>query len=247
MVDGDVFREVEEEMRKERAVDLWNRYGTLIVAAAVGIILGVAGWQFWQYTQAQEAAKAGARFEGAVVLEQDGKSDEARKVLEELASDGPKGYRSLALFRLAADLAKNGKTTEAVTAYDKLAKGVDADKSLATFAKVRAAMLRVDEASFDEMNGRLSGLTAGDTSWRHTARELLGLSAYKHGKKAEAEKIFQDILVDNGATSALRQRAQVILSLLVEPEKAAPAATVPKSTAKTPEKASGSDATVPQN
>lgn len=223
MVDGDLFREVEEEMRKERAVVFWNRYGTLIVAGALGIIIGVSGWKYWEYSQAKTAATAGALFEGAVVLEQDGKSDEARKALEDLSKDGPKGYRSLALFRLAGDLAKNGKTAEAVTAYDKLATGADADQSLATFAKVRSAMLRVDDATFDEMNERLSDLTGGSTPWRHTARELLGLSAYKNGKKAEAEKIFQEILVDSGATSALRQRAQVMLSLLVEPEKQAAA------------------------
>lgn len=219
MVDGDVFREVEEEMRKERAQAIWDRYGTLIVGGAIGIIAAVSGWQAWTYYQAKEAASAGARFEGAIVLEQDGKSDEARKALENLAADGPAGYRSLALFRLAGELAKSGKKAEAVAAYDKLASGKDADQSLSIFAKVRAAMLRVDDAPFDEMNTRVGTLTGGENAWRHTARELLGLSAYKNGKKAEAEKIFQEILVDNGATGALRQRAQVMLSLIVEPAK----------------------------
>jgi len=238
MVEGDLFREVEQEMRKERAQAFWDRFGMWIIAGALGVILGVSGFKGWQYYTAQKAAAAGSRFEGALVLQQDGKTEEARKVLAALAKDGPRGYQSLALFRLAGELAKSGKTAEAVTAYDKLADAKDGDESLVSFAKVRAAMLRVDEASWDEMHKRLEKLTSGETAWRHSARELLGLAAYKNGKRAEAEKIYQEILVDSGAANGLRQRAQVMLSLLVEPRKAGAA---------TGKKTAGEDAAAAQN
>ena len=100
-------------------------------------------------------------------------------------------------------------------------------------------MLRVDDAKFDEMNERLGTLTGGDTAWRHSARELLGLSAYKNGKKAEAERIFQEILVDSDAAAPLRQRAQVMLSLIVEPAKT--------SAAKPKADANASDTSTAQN
>ncbi|MEO0620007.1 MAG: tetratricopeptide repeat protein, partial [Pseudomonadota bacterium] len=122
MVEGDVFREVEQELRREKATAFWQRYGIAIVGAAIGIVAGVAGWQAYQAYALKQASEAGARFEGAVVASEDGKSDEARATLEELATDGPSGYKALARFRLAGELAQAGKTAEAVAAYDALAK-----------------------------------------------------------------------------------------------------------------------------
>ncbi|MGI9406720.1 MAG: tetratricopeptide repeat protein [Hyphomicrobiaceae bacterium] len=220
MVEGDVFREVEEEMRRERMKALWDRFGTYIVAAALAIVLGVSGYKGWQYYSNKKAAEAGSRFEGALVLEQDGKKDESLKALRKIAADGPEGYRALAAFRLAGDLADSGKKAEAVAEYDKLAKQNKSDPSLANFAAIRAALLRVDEADWDEMQKRLEGMTGGESAWRHSARELLGLSAYRNGKKAAAEKVYNEILVDTAASNGLRQRAQLMLGLIVEPQKA---------------------------
>ncbi|MEL7543237.1 MAG: tetratricopeptide repeat protein [Pseudomonadota bacterium] len=232
MVEGDVFREVEQEMRREKATVFWQRYGILIVGAAIGIVAGVAGWQAYQAYALTQASEAGAKFEGAVVASEDGKADDARKTLEALAKDGPSGYQALARFRLAGELAQAGKTAEAVAAYDALAKAEGADSSLVNFAKVRAALLRVDEATFEEMTTRLGGLTGGDSSWRHSARETLGLTAYRVGKTEEATRIFNEILADNGASSALRQRAQAMLTLLATPT---PAPAAPKTEASTPD------------
>ncbi|MGI9407304.1 MAG: tetratricopeptide repeat protein, partial [Hyphomicrobiaceae bacterium] len=187
MVEGDVFREVEEEMRRERMKALWDRFGTYVVGVALAIVLGVTGYKGWQYYTAKKAAEAGSRFEGAIVLEQDGKKDEALKALRKIAADGPEGYRALAAFRLAGDLAEAGKKAEAVAEYDKLATLTKSDPSLASFAALRAALLRVDDADWSEMQKRLEGLTGGENAWRHSARELLALSAYRNGKKKEAE------------------------------------------------------------
>ncbi|MEL6287547.1 MAG: tetratricopeptide repeat protein [Pseudomonadota bacterium] len=229
MVEGDVFREVEEEMRREKAAAVWQKYGVVIIGAAVGIVLGVAGWQAWQAYDARQASAAGSAFEGAVVLAEDGKTKEAREALDKLAEDGPAGYRSLARFRLAGALAADGKVDEAVAAYDALAQADGADASLSAFARIRAAMLRVDAAPFEEINERLEGLTLGSSAWRHTAREVLALSAYRTGKKAEAERIFTEILSDNAASGAMRQRAQALLALIAEPTVTVDAAAPAKS------------------
>ena len=85
MVEGDVFREVEEEMRKERMKALWDRFGTYIIGGALAIIVGVTGVKGWEYYKTTQANEAGARFEGALVFELDDKKNEARAVLEKLA------------------------------------------------------------------------------------------------------------------------------------------------------------------
>jgi len=94
-------------------------------------------------------------------------------------------------------------------------------------ARLRAAMLRSDKADFTEMQNRLNELKSGDGIWRHSARELLGLAAWKAGKKTEAEAEFQSLLEDQTTPQALRQRAEMMLTLLLEGGKATAAGSSP--------------------
>ena len=40
---SDIFREVDEEVRRERLQQLWDRHGNLIVALALLIVIAVGG------------------------------------------------------------------------------------------------------------------------------------------------------------------------------------------------------------
>jgi hypothetical protein len=65
-------------------------------------------------------------------------------------------------------------------------------------------------------------LRLGTGEWRFAAKEILGLAAYKEGKKDEAEQLFREIMSDGEAPAGMRQRAQVMLALLLEQSKTAP-------------------------
>lgn len=216
MVEGDVFREVEEELRRERLKALWDRYGALFMAAALAIVLGVAGYKGWQYWTAYQAAAAGSKYDSAVKLVEEGKTDEATQALETMTVSGPSGYRGLARFRLAAQKAKAGKKAEAAQLYDDLAGDSSIDGVLQSFARIRSAMLNLDTADFTEIKNRLNDLTGADSPWRHSARELMGLAAYKAGKTQEAQGLFNQILGDPVTPQGLRQRAQMMMSLIVD-------------------------------
>ena len=79
-----------------------------------------------------------------------------------------------------------GKTAEAVAAFEAIAKESGVDPLLADYAALQAAMLRLDSASWTDMQNRLNGLAADGNAWRFSARELLGLAAQKAGKTEEA-------------------------------------------------------------
>ena len=69
----------------------------------------------------------------------------------------------------------------------------------------------------------MESLRSGNSRWRFPGREILGLSAYKEGKFADAERLFGEIASDGEAPQAMRQQADVMLTLLLEKQKAAPA------------------------
>jgi hypothetical protein len=121
----------------------------------------------------------------------------------------------LARFQLAAAEAKDKDTDKAVADYDALAGDPNVDTILQGHATLQAATLRLDKADYAEMQRRLKGLAEGNSAWRFSARELLGLSAYRLNDMREAEKQFSALVSDQGTPPNLRERADMMLALVV--------------------------------
>ena len=209
---SDIFQEVDEEVRREKLKQLWERHGNLIVAFALLIVLAVGGWRGYDWWENRKAAESGAAFEAAVALAESGKQAEAQAAFSKLAQEGSSGYRILARFREAAELAKTDPAA-AVKAYDSLAADSALGRSLQDLAAVRAGLILVDTAPLADLNARLEPLTAADRPFRHTARELLALGAWRTGDAATAKRWFDLIATDAETPAGTRQRIEVLMTL----------------------------------
>jgi len=215
---ADIFHEVDEEVRREQLKKLWDRYSIYIIAVALLIVGGIAGWRGYEWWIGKQAAAAGAAFEQAVTLSEEGKLAEAQTAFDKLAAEAPGGYAVLARLRAAAGLV-GSKPDEAVKAYDALAADPVLGAALQDLAAVRAGMLRVDAAPFDEMQRRLDALATSDRAFRHSARELLALSAWRHQNFAAARKYADMITSDGEAPPAMRNRVQILSALIAGADK----------------------------
>ncbi len=229
MSNTDIVREVDEELRKEQFEKLWAQYRPYILSAAAAIVLLVAGYKGWQGYQERQAATAGAQFEAATALLRDGKKDEAAKALEVMTTGGAGAYPALAGLRLAALDADAGRAEQALARYEAIAVSSAADANLRGLARIQAAQLRLDKADFTEMQNRLNDLIKPDNVWRQSARQLLGLSAYKAGKLTEADDQFSQILNDKDSRGPIGQMAEMMRQLILAATVKAPgdAATAP--------------------
>jgi len=210
---SDIFNEVDEEIRREQLNKLWQRYGTYIIALCVLVVAGVGAWRGYEWWQAKQAAQAGAAFEQAVTLAEAGKHQEAEAAFAKIASDGTASYRVLARLRDAAELARTDSKA-AVAAYDAIANDNTAGQVIQDLAAVRAGFLLVDTAPFSEIRTRLEPLTAPDRAFRHSAREILALSAWKAGDMAAARQWADMIITDPQTPSGTRSRAEVLNELI---------------------------------
>ena len=210
---ADIFHEVDEEVRREQLKKLWDRYSIYLIAAAVLIVAGIAAWRGYEYWVAKRAAAAGATFEAAITLSEQGKYAEAEAAFAKVAADAPEGYRLLARMRAAGSLAQV-KPADAVKAYDELS----ADPSLGTtwqdLAAIRAGLLLVDTASLADMRRRLDPLTEPTRTFRHTARELLALSAWRNHDLSAAKRYLEMIATDAESPIGTRARADVLSGLI---------------------------------
>ena len=213
-----IFREVDEEVRRERLQQLWDRHSGLIIAVAVLVVLGVGGWRGYEWWQGKKAAESGTAFEAAVALADQGKSAEAQAAFAKVAADGSAGYRVLARFREAAALVPTDQAA-AVRAYDALSSDSSLGRTLQHLAAVRAGLLLVDTAPLPDLTARLEPLTTPDSTFRHTARELLAFAAWRAGDQGAAKRWFDMITTDAETPSGVRQRIEVLIALAGAREK----------------------------
>ncbi|MDR3490206.1 MAG: tetratricopeptide repeat protein [Bradyrhizobium sp.] len=210
---SELFDEVDEDVRRDQLKKLWDQYSIYIIAGALLIIAAVGGWRGYQYLEAKKAAEAGAAFDKATELAEQGKHSEAEAAFNNLAATAPSGYRMLARLRAAAEVASHDPQA-AVKLYD----DISADRSVGALeqelARVRAAGLLLDSASYPNMLERLEAEAAPGATFRHTARELLALSAWRANDTAAARK-WLDLIANDGETpSSLRSRAEALQALL---------------------------------
>ena len=211
---SDIFREVDEDVRRDQAAEFWKKYQNYIIALVALIVLGTAGWRYYDYQRQQTAQAAGAQFEQALRLDRDGKEAEATAALAKVAAEAPGGYRMLA--RLA-DAALTAKTdpARAIAAYDALAQDASIAPLFQETARLRAALLRLDAGETDKAKAALEALAAPPGgAYRQTAREMLGVVALAAQDYQGAGKWLDMVVADPDAPRNLRQTAELLLGLV---------------------------------
>lgn len=210
---ADIFREIDEEVRRDKALEFWKRNGNKLVGLAILAVLATAGWRAYDFYQTKEAQASGARFETALEASRAGRTDEAEKEFAALSKDGSSGYRALARFREAAELGKTDAAA-AVKLYDGLAADNSYPVPFRDVARVRAALLLVDTATLAELKTRLDPLLVTPGPMSPNARELLGLAALKSGDYETAGRYFDEIIIDRSAPAQVRQRTDLLLGIV---------------------------------
>ena len=210
---SELFDEIDEDVRRDQLKKLWEKYSVVIIAGAILIIASVGGWRGYQYVEAKKAAEAGAAFDKAVELSDANKHTEAEAAFADLVAKAPFGYRVLSRLRLAAEIA-NRDPQAAAKMFDEIA----ADRSVGVadqdLARIRAAQLLLESTSYPDMKERLEAAAAPGATFRHTARELLALSAWRANDTSAARQWLDMIANDGQTPPSMRSRAEALQALL---------------------------------
>ncbi|HWD12847.1 tetratricopeptide repeat protein [Pseudochrobactrum sp. sp1633] len=221
MTDDSFIREVNEELRSEQVRAVWRRFGPILIGGAVAVVIGTAGFVGYEYWREGKAATSGDQFLSALDLASQNKNDEALNALKTLEAEGAGSYPVLAQLRSATLLEQKKDMAGAVSAFDAVAADSKAPVALRDVAKLRAAYILVDTGSYDDVAKRAEVLSADGNPMRGSAREVLGLAAYKAGRADDARKLFQQNADDAAIPANLRQRANTMLDLMRSTETAA--------------------------
>jgi hypothetical protein len=211
--DDSFIREVNEELRSDQMRLIWKRFGRVLIGAAVLVVLGTIGKVGYDYWRDREASASGDQFLAALTLAREGKNEEALTALTNLEKDGFGAYPVLARMR-AASLTAETDVPGAIAAFSAIAKDTSVPQALRDAARLRAAYLLVDTGTYEQVSAEAEQLATPQDALRHSAREVLGLSAYKHEDYKRAKEWFEAILNDSEAPRNLANRAQMLLDLI---------------------------------
>ena len=212
---SDIFREIEEELRRDNFLKLWQRYGKYVIAAAVVVVVAAAvivGWR--QYSLHQRQAE-GVRYGAALALATQGKSKEAAQAFAAMSPDLSSGRAVLARFEEAALKAKNGDGEGALALYQSLAADGANPAIYRDLARLLAARLTLIKDPKSALV-QLKPLTDPANPWHASALELTAVGALEDGDKAAARKTYQQLADDLNAPAGLRARAAEMVAALAQ-------------------------------
>jgi len=210
---SDIFHEVDEEVRREQLKKLWDRYQFVVYVGVVAIVLGVGGWRGYEWWETKRAAEMGAAFEEAITLSESGKHAEAESAFARIATEGTSGYRDLARVRQAAELAHRDRAS-AIAAYERIAADGSIGQVLQDLAAVRAGALLIDASALDRARAQLEPAAAAGRPFRHSARELLALAAWRSGDATAARRWSEMLMTDAETPATTRSRVEMLIALV---------------------------------
>lgn len=219
---ADIFDEVSEDLRAERAKALLRRYGALLVLLAVLVIAAVAAWQFWRWRSETQAGAMGQAYMAAArdagpAGAPDAAKGGAAQAFAALAAKAPDGYKTLARLREAGLRATGGDLPAALALWDQVSADTAADPLLRGLADLQWVQHQVDTGEPAAIEGRLAPLLAPDNAWRPMALECQAWLALRTGQDAKARDILKGLRTDGAAPDGVRNRANGLLTRLGEP------------------------------
>lgn len=208
----DVFDEVEEDLRRDRAERLWKKYGPYLIAAAVALVAATGAYSYWQDHQRKRLETSAQRYAAAGDLVA-GDRERALAELRGLAQDGAGGFAGLARLKEAALIAERDPA-QGLALFRRVAGDSALDAEIRRTAAAMVAILAVDTASRAEAEQAAQTLQAAGSPFRNSGREVEALAALRAGDAARARDIYRAIADDLNAPSGLRQRAAEMLAAL---------------------------------
>lgn len=211
---SDVFQEIEEELRRDRAAQLWKRYGNYLIGAALAIVVGTAAFVAWRDYKSREAAEQGQQFFAVMAQAAAGDAEKAIESADQVARTSAGGYAVLSRMIEAALKARAGDRDASVALYRSVAADGRASKELQDAAKLLAALHSLEKTEPAELERQLAPLQGDRSPWRYSAIELSALMAARMGEAAKARELYTKIADDPGAPPGLRARAAEMIAVL---------------------------------
>ena len=202
---SDLLSEVDEAMRQDRAMEIWNKYGNIFIGALITLILATAvysGYKHWSTSRAKENT-------GALLLALAEKEPVAPLLAYADENDGI--YEAIARQNAGHYLTESGAPEKALEQFKRVESQESIDKTFTDYAALNAIYLKIKtEQVRDPDLEFLKTLMESKTSpWRFHARVAAAIiTGDVNGDPAEAARILAPLTREGAQMpESLKRRA----------------------------------------
>ena len=208
------LREVDEELRKDQALHVWQNYGRWIIGVVVAGLLAFGGWLYWQSHSDGRRGEEGEKFRAAIKALSQNKAQDAEAPLKELAASSSTGFSGAARFAQADVLLSKNDLKGGAAILGAIAADSGVPQEYRDLALIRQTAAEFDSLKPDQVVARLGALAVKDSPWFGSAGEMVAISQLRMGKRTEAGKLYGEIAKTDGVPRAVRQRALQMAGVL---------------------------------
>ena len=205
---ADIFSEVDEGLRQDRAADLWKKWGPFVIGAAVLLVAAVGVWEYVKYSRAQAIEAVAQDYMVAMDSFEDGNFAEAESQFTQIA-EGDGGFATIAGHMAAAAAQSQGDRDAAIQRLQAVSAGTD--NVYSDLAILKSAYMQADELPIGELESLVAPLLTGAGPTDALARELIAAKALADGDIERARRDYQTLsfrLDDGDRLPEFQQRIQ---------------------------------------
>lgn len=199
--------EVTEEVRRDRLFGLYRKYGWIGLVLILGIVAGT-GVNEWM--KARDASRAEGFGDALIDALDAGTPQDRRAALAAVAADGDQAI--LKSLILSTDPSEDKPGT--LAALDAIAADAAAPVHYRDLAVLRRVIVAGADQPLADRRAALEGIAAAGRPYRALAAEQLAYLLLEEGKTAEAIAALGALTQAEDASTALRSRAEQVITAL---------------------------------
>ena len=205
---ANIFREVDEDIRKERYINLFRKYGVYVIAIIVIIVGTLAGIQFYSGYQVNKNEMLFAEYINII----ENNSDDTLEKLSDSGNTSNLFLNGMYLLKRSDLLVASGQIDQATLLLSEAIENNTLNKIHNDVAIYKLLMINIETLSIEEIKSYQNKLISEVDAF-YLTEELIAIKFLIEGQKEDAIKKFSELSNNNSVPIEIKNRSAVFIKI----------------------------------
>ena len=205
---ANIFREVDEDIRKERYINLFRKYGVYVIAIIVIIVGTLAGIQFYSGYQVNKNEMLFAEYINII----ENNSDDTLEKLSDSGETSNIFLNGMYLLKRSDLLVASGQIDQATLLLSEAIENNNLNKIHNDVAIYKLLMINIETLSIEEIKLYQNKLISEVDAF-YLIEELIAIKFLIGGQKEDAIRKFSELSANNSVPIEIKNRSAVFIKI----------------------------------
>ncbi|MBR3912770.1 MAG: tetratricopeptide repeat protein [Alphaproteobacteria bacterium] len=210
-----LMRELEEEIQKEKLLNLWKKYRVPFIGTIIAVIAFTAGNEIYRSWYEKVKLAESNQFEQAIVLNVTKQTEDAQKIYQNLIAESKTGYGALSEMRLAQIAFDKNDTAGGLAHLKNVMNNTDLPTEIRSIARLSYIGHQVDTAEPNVLLNELNPLlTQTNTALYASVAELNAVLLLRQDNKTQAKDVLTKAVNLPAVSEEAKKRLNALLGII---------------------------------